>query len=146
MTNLTNHKSKFLPASIEVTRKMQKVKSRDTSLERKVEEILKGMKLKYIKQPKMHGRPDFRIRGTRVLVFCDSSFWHGRSKKDLSGRSFSNNKTLWINKLKATKKRDRKITIELRSHGWKVLRFWDDEIIKRPKVVINRVKEELNEA
>jgi DNA mismatch endonuclease (patch repair protein) len=138
--------SKFVPASKAVSDRMRKVKSKNTSLERKTEEILKGMRLKYVKQPKIYGRPDFRIKGTNVIVFCDSSFWHGRRKKDITGMSFSSNKTLWINKLKATKNRDKKINSELCSKGWRVLRFWDDEIIKRPKVIVNKIKDELDEA
>src|SRR5437016_2361832 len=83
-------------------------KSRGTGLEKRMEAVLKGAKFLYEKQPKLVGHPDFRIEGTRIVVFCDSSFWHGRRKADLAGTSFSRNKAFWMSKIIYNRKRDTK--------------------------------------
>lgn len=121
------------------SKRMRMVKSKDTSLERNAERILSSMNLQYIKQPSIEGRPDFKIKDTNILIFCDSSFWHGRRKKEISGKAFTKNKEFWKNKLKQNKLRDRKITTRLRRQGWRVLRFWDDDIFKRSENVKNTI-------
>jgi DNA mismatch endonuclease (patch repair protein) len=128
----------------QISKRMRMVRSKDTSLERNMETILNSMSLKYIKQPPLEGRPDFKIKDTNVLIFCDSSFWHGRNKKETSGRAFKVNKAFWVRKLTGNKSRDKRINLELKKSGWMVLRFWDDDILKRPKRVKKSIKGALN--
>lgn len=124
--------------------RMKKVKSKGTKLEITFLKILKTRGLRYESQPRILGHPDFRIRGTRVLIFCDSSFWHGRNKNELSGRAFKRNRDFWIQKLACNKARDNRISRSLRSLGWTVLRFWDTDIYKRPTIVKNRLSRFVN--
>jgi DNA (cytosine-5)-methyltransferase 1 len=114
---------------------MKKVKSRDTSIEIKMEKILAKLGIKYGKQPKIYGKPDFIIKDSKILIFCDSSFWHGRRKEEISGRAFKSNRSFWVKKLTENKKRDSRINRKLRKEGWKVLRFWDDDIQKNQNII-----------
>ena len=91
----------------------------------------------------MSGHPDFRIKEANVLVFCDSSFWHGRREKEIKGEAFKKNKEFWMNKLTENKKRDARINRALRKEGWCVLRFWDTDIFKFPEKVIKRLLKEI---
>jgi len=60
---------------------MKKVKGRGTKPEKIFASLLRKNGIKYQGQPKLFGKPDFRVKDTKVLIFCDSSFWHGGEKK-----------------------------------------------------------------
>jgi len=119
---------------------MKKVESTGTKLEKMFTLLLRRNRIRYQSQPKLLGRPDFRIKKTKILIFCDSSFWHGRKQSELTGKAFKKNVAFWRKKLLYNKNRDRKITTELTNRGWIVLRFWDDQILKRPDFVIKKIK------
>lgn len=137
-------KSEFPSGSVETSERMQKIRSKGTRLERVMSEILQEMELKYFEQPKMTGHPDFKLKNHDIVIFCDSSFWHGRNPDDVSGKNFKRNRDLWVEKLTKTKQRDKKINRELRRHGFMVLRFWDDEILRYPDKVKKKIKSSLN--
>ncbi|MEM0134416.1 MAG: DUF559 domain-containing protein [Thermoplasmatales archaeon] len=126
---------KFKSSSPFTSKRMKRVKSVGTKLEMAMENILVEAGISYAKQPKLRGHPDFELRGTSILIFCDSSFWHGRNQDDVSGRNFKRNKKLWVEKLTKTRERDKKINEYLKGQGYVVLRFWDDEILKSPEEV-----------
>lgn len=118
---------------------MRAIKSRHTGLEKKLASILRYNGIRYQSQPRMFGHPDFRVKSTRVIIFCDSSFWHGRNEEEISGRAFKTNRKFWTKKLKYNKERDEKINRVLKKRGWTVLRFWDDDILKRPSFVMSKI-------
>jgi len=124
----------------ETSSRMRKIRSRGTGLEKTMREILENLSVEYETQPNLVGHPDFRIKGGRVLIFCDSSFWHGRRKEDVSGLTFHRNKAFWSRKLAATRRRDRILTRRLIDDGWTVLRFWDSDILQRSDFVRNRLR------
>lgn len=134
----------FAVPDVRTSQRMRRVRSRDTGLERVMEKILDRLSVDYEKQPRILGHPDFRIKGRRILIFCDSSFWHGRRRADVSGEAFRKNIEFWSQKLAATKRRDRIITRKLSDDGWTVLRFWDTEVFQGAKRVRTKLKEALN--
>jgi len=142
-------KSKKLPSyrkpSPEVSERMKRVKSHGTGLEKAMEKILIKRKINYEMQPNIYGRPDFRISNTNILIFCDSSFWHGRRKKEITGEAFNRNKEFWTAKLNGNRKRDARTTRKLRNKGWSVLRFWDDDILKSPEKNVRRLNRKVEE-
>jgi DNA mismatch endonuclease (patch repair protein) len=121
------------------SKRMQLVKSKGTSIEKAFARILRSNRTKYCSQPDIIGHPDFRIKATNVLVFCDSSFWHGRNENEITGKAFKTNRKFWVKKLQYNKARDVRISRVLRKKGWIVLRFWDNEIIKHPSAVISKL-------
>ena len=130
----------------EVSERMKNVKSRGTGLEKRMEKILRSLHIRFQRQPDLRGSPDFRIRDTNILIFCDSSFWHGRREKEVSGKAFKRNRALWMEKLAKNRKRDERNNRALRRNGWSVWRFWDTDILKRPDKVKNRLRRIMNEA
>lgn len=124
---------------LSTSERMRRVKSRGTGLERKFAKLLRENRIRYQGHPRIFGQPDFRLKGTNILVFCDSSFWHGRNRSEITGRAFKTNRNFWVKKLKYNKERDERISQVLKKKGWRVLRFWDDDILKRPQVVLSRV-------
>lgn len=126
--------------STEVSERMRKVKSKNTGLEQAMEKLLQELNIDFESQPKLRGRPDFRIKGTNILIFCDSSFWHGRREKDITGEAFKRNKEFWTKKIVENRKRDERTNRALRKEGWSVHRFWDDDILKRSDKVKKRLE------
>lgn len=134
----------FKKPTKEVSERMKKVRGHGTKLEEKMEDILKSLGIKYQKQPNLRGHPDFRIKKTNILVFCDSSFWHGRREKEITGKAFKKNRKFWQNKLLYNKRRDQRINHILRKNGWSVWRFWDTDILRKPDKVKNRLRRAIN--
>jgi DNA mismatch endonuclease (patch repair protein) len=102
--------------------------------------ILTAMRLRYQSQPNIPGKPDFIVTGTRLLVFCDSSFWHGRNNHELTGKAFRKNRSFWIHKLVENRRRDFRVNRKLRATGWSVARVWDTDIIGNPEKVKSKIK------
>ena len=86
------------------------------------------------------GRPDFVFRRERLVVFVDGCFWHGCSKH---GRQPGSNQEYWIAKLSRNQKRDKAVNRELKTKGWRVLRFWHHDLAN-PERVVKRVRAALN--
>lgn len=134
----------FRKPSHETSKRMKLIKSSGTRLEKAMEKLLLGLGLRYEKQPCLIGQPDFRIKDTNVLIFCDSSFWHGRREKEISGKAFRKNVEFWTAKLLETRKRDMRTNRILRKEGWHIVRFWDTDILNSPEKVIKKLLKELD--
>jgi DNA mismatch endonuclease (patch repair protein) len=114
---------------------MSRIRSKDTKIEMKIAELLRGSKMRYRKHPKLFGSPDFIVE-KKVLVFCDGDFWHGYryAKKKKPPKKF------WRDKIERNMERDRKVTRKLRADGWTVVRLWEHDIEKRPESCIRRIR------
>jgi DNA mismatch endonuclease (patch repair protein) len=71
------------------------------------------------------GKPDFTFPRHRIAIFVDGCFWHGCAKH---GRVPLSNRQYWVKKIDQNKRRDRKISRDLRSKGWTVLRLWEHDL------------------
>ena len=130
---------KFKKPTIKTSRRMKRVKGRGTRLEKIFASLLRKNGIKYQSQPKLFGRPDFRVKNAKVLIFCDSSFWHGRKEKEITGEAFRVNRSFWREKLLYNKNKDKRVNRVLRQRGWTVVRFWDDEILKHANQVLKKL-------
>ncbi len=82
-------------------------------------------------------RPDFVFSKQRIAVFVHGCFWHGcrwHGEIPVSNRKF------WREKINMNKNRDRIVNRELKHTGWKVLRFWEHELKKKPKAITTKIK------
>ena len=73
-------------------------------------------------------RPDFVFPKFKVAVFVDGCFWHGcplHATKPVTNRAF------WRKKLAGNKTRDRLVSRTLRQAGWRVLRIWEHELVRK---------------
>jgi DNA mismatch endonuclease, patch repair protein len=126
----------------ERSRIMSRVKSRgNQSTELKLLELfslykLKGWRRKYL----IKGSPDFVFLKRRLAIFVDGCFWHGCPKHCRIPKS---NEEYWVTKINQNKKRDYKVTKELRGKNWTVIRLWEHELkdnqFKRKMNKIKRV-------
>jgi DNA mismatch endonuclease (patch repair protein) len=131
---------KFKKPTLKTSRRMKKVKGRGTKPEKIFASLLRKNGIKYQGQPKLFGKPDFRVKDTKILIFCDSSFWHGRRREEITGEAFRINRSFWREKLLYNKNKDKRVNRALRRRGWTVVRFWDDEILKHPDRVLKKLK------
>jgi DNA mismatch endonuclease (patch repair protein) len=75
------------------------------------------------------GRPDIVFTGSRVVVFVDGDFWHGRHlRKRLARLAGGHNASYWIKKIQSNRARDRRTRAALRRLGWQVVRAWETDI------------------
>ncbi|UCB57834.1 MAG: DNA mismatch endonuclease Vsr [Candidatus Omnitrophota bacterium] len=119
---------------------MARICSKNTLIERILDEALKSLGLEYKRNVKgLPGKPDIVFEKNRLAVFCDSTFWHGRHYPECVER-INTNKSFWKNKILRNMERDKKTTKELRYLGWKVLRFWDTDIENRMQAVIGKIE------
>jgi DNA mismatch endonuclease (patch repair protein) len=126
-----------------VSERMKLVKAKGTIIEKRMQSILRKLKIRHTRHPKMFGHPDFLLKETQILIFCDSSFWHGRHVKDLSGESFRRNREFWRRKINDNKRRDSRNNRILRKKGYSVQRFWDTDIMGNKDKVIRKLKRAL---
>ena len=73
----------------------------------------------------MMGNPDIVFRRKKVIIFIDLDFWHGHPKRFIMPVT---NYEYWSRKIARNKERDKQVTKELRSKGWKVIRLWEYDI------------------
>ena len=125
--------------------RMRKVRRAGTDLEQSAALILRREGINFRSQPRIKGNPDFRIVGSRVVVFCDSSFWHGRWLGSPKAEKFHKNQAFWHAKLLRNRSKDRRITRDLKNRGWVVLRFWDEDILQHPYRVASRIQTALKQ-
>lgn len=86
------------------------------------------------------GRPDIVFSKPRVVVFCDGDFWHGRDWPERQERlRRGHNAAYWIAKIDRNMARDLLNTEDLRAAGWRVLRFWERDIVANTKSITNQV-------
>jgi DNA mismatch endonuclease (patch repair protein) len=86
------------------------------------------------------GKPDIVFRRTRIAVFCDGDFWHGRSWRSRRAKLLrGSNADYWVQKIRANIARDRRHTRVLTANGWLVLRYWESDILADPTAVARLV-------
>jgi DNA mismatch endonuclease, patch repair protein len=86
------------------------------------------------------GRPDIVFLRERVVIFCDGDFWHGRNLEHrLAKLARGHNASYWTDKLRRNVERDLRQTVALESSGWVVLRFWETDILRASKDIVDRI-------
>ena len=114
---------------------MSKVKSKGTKLELQFKYLLKGLRFRY--QPKIKGKPDFALKKLKIAIFIDSCFWHKCPKHF---RQPNSNKAYWTPKINRNVERANEVNKQFKKQGWKVLRFWEHDIVKNPEKCAEKVK------
>lgn len=92
----------------------------------------------YSKAP---GTPDLAKPRKRLAVFVDGDFWHGRELERVRAKHGAEG--AWVQKLEGNVRRDREKDARLESLGWKVLRVWESDVIRKSTRVatLDRIEE-----
>lgn len=115
----------------------------------KIEKILAGLMwsagLRYRKNDaSVFGKPDFTFKGLRIAIFVDSEYFHGKDW-ETAKHKIKTNPEFWQRKIEFNIERDLKVNSELLKNNWKVLRFWGEDIKKKPDLCIRQIIEAVNE-
>ena len=120
---------------------MQAIRSKDTTIELALRKALWKKGIRYRKNYKgLIGKPDIVITKYRIVVFCDSDFWHGYDWDNTKSR-IKSNQEYWIPKIERNMKRDKEVTAVLVEQGWIVLRFWEHSIRKNLESCLDDIEE-----
>lgn len=122
---------------------MSRVRSTGSEIERVLEAALQRARLRAKKHADMFGRPDFVFPRAKVVVFCDSHFWHGY-RWTIKKKEIRRNREFWIPKILANMRRDRTVNRRLRAEGWMVLRFWEHHILQSADRCVAKIKDALD--
>ena len=112
---------------------MAAVKAKDTRPEMMLRRKLFSLGLRYrIHVRSLPGNPDVVFPPSRVAVFVDGDFWHGKGWKERGLSSFEeqflSNRDFWVAKIRRNMERDREVGEVLSQTGWLVLRFLASEV------------------
>ena len=123
---------------------MQAIRSKDSNIELKLRKELWKRGYRYRKNyKKLVGKPDIVFIGKKVVVFCDSEFWHGKDYHASVDR-IKTNEEYWKKKIKRNIERDAEVNEVLQSQGWIVLRFWESDILNNLDDCICKISNCLN--
>jgi DNA mismatch endonuclease, patch repair protein len=118
------------------SRAMKRVKLTNGSLEKLVQGELRVRGLTFRCNVRtLPGRPDIVFTNKKVAVFVDGDFWHGWRLPTWEHKL----SPFWRDKLRTNRARDRRNFRRLRSHGWKVIRLWQHQIITNIEDSIARI-------
>jgi|SRR5690349_11884576 len=117
---------------------MSRIKGKDTKPELVLRSALHSLGLRYRVHVKLPGHPDILFLRKRVAVFVDGAFWHGRDMRKLRDE-LKVHRNFWLAKIEDNISRDRRNRRALRRLGYRVLRFWDDQVLRAPEKCAHKV-------
>ncbi|MCR5684838.1 MAG: very short patch repair endonuclease [Lachnospiraceae bacterium] len=122
---------------------MQRIRAKDTDIEVILRKALWLRGIRYRKNYRaLPGTPDIAITKYRIAVFCDSEFFHGADwEKQQERISKGKNAGFWLDKISHNMDHDREVNAELNGLGWKVIRFWGQDIKKDLSGCVRTIEE-----
>ncbi|WP_255610914.1 very short patch repair endonuclease [Lysobacter sp. ESA13C] len=129
-----------LPPTTQTSRRMARVRQKDTDIELALRRELFRRGLRYRVSYQVLRRPrriaDIAFTRFKIAVFVDGCFWHGCPEHATWP---SQNSDFWREKIEANRLRDRDTDMRLREAGWSVLRFWGHESPMDVATVVARI-------
>ena len=122
---------------------MQHIKAKNTKIEILLRKALWEKGYRYRKNyNRLPGKPDIVLTKYKIVIFCDSEFFHGKDWEVLKPRlEKSNNSEFWISKISRNRERDDEVNKKLLFMGWTVIRFWGNDIKKNTDGCIKVIEE-----
>lgn len=123
---------------------MSRIRGKDTSIEVKLRKALYEKGCRYRCNSKyIFGHPDISFKGVKVVVFCDSEFWHGKDFEE-NEKKIQSNRDYWIPKIKRNIERDKEVNEKLTQQGYLIFRYWGGEIQKNLDKCVTEILEGLS--
>lgn len=122
---------------------MQAVKSHGSKIELALSKELWKRGYRYRKNDKtVFGKPDLTFKKYKLAIFVDSEFWHGKNW-ETKKNDHKSNQEFWHTKIERNIERDKEVNEYLTNNGWKVLRFWGNDIKKNLLHCIAKIEDEI---
>ena len=127
---------------------MKNIKIKDTKIEVVLRKELWHRGYRYRKNyNELPGKPDIVLTKQKIVIFCDSEFFHGKDWEVLKPRlEKGNNANYWLKKIERNITRDQEINQQLNFLGWTVVRFWGKEILNNTDECIKVIEETIFES
>ena len=123
---------------------MAAVHAKDTAPEMAVRRIVHALGYRYrLHSAQLPGKPDLVFVSRRKIVFVHGCFWHRHSMCKYATIP-KTRRDFWMEKFSRNAERDRKVRLELKHLGWKVLTVWQCEL-KKPEKLTERLIEFLED-
>lgn len=128
-----------------VSKNMQKIHSKDTSIELQLRKALWHKGYRYRKNYKLlPGSPDIVLTKYKIAIFCDSEFFHGKDWEILKLRlEKGKNPDFWIKKIERNRNRDWENDKKLLYLGYTVIHFWGQDILKHTDECLKAIEESI---
>jgi len=122
---------------------MKAIKNKGTKIEKLLANTLWNKGYRYRKNnKKILGTPDLTFNKYKIAIFCDGEFFHGKNWEFQKYR-IKTNTEFWHKKIEHNIERDKLINETLLRDGWKVIRFWGEEIKKNPDLCACKIEQEI---
>jgi DNA mismatch endonuclease (patch repair protein) len=90
------------------------------------------------------GNPDIVFWKSRLIVFCDGDFWHGKNWHEQRKKlKVGFNSDYWVKKIEYNRSRDRINNQILRKQGWTVIRIWESSILRNSEGIAQKITERI---
>ncbi len=122
---------------------MKSIKSKDTKPEILLRKALWHKGYRYRKNYKaLAGSPDMALTKYKIAVFVDSEFFHGKDYEKLVERLKRGKRPeYWLSKIDANIKRDAENEANLHGAGYRVLRFWGEDVVKDTEGCVKAIED-----
>ena len=122
---------------------MSSIKNKDTKIELELRKALWSKGYRYRKNYRgLPGSPDIVLTRQKIAIFCDSEYFHGKNWDILKPRLLKgSNPDYWVGKIGRNIERDDEINKKLLFLGWTVIRFWGQDILKKPEECVKVIEE-----
>ena len=118
---------------------MSKIRGKNTKPELAFRKALYAAGYRYrVDYKKLIGKPDIALNKYKTLIFIDGEYWHGKNWEERKPK-VKTNREFWIAKIERNIQRDQEVNQELERLGYKVFRFWENEIKKELDTCLKKV-------
>lgn len=132
-------------SSATISYTMSRIRGKDTGIEMILRHALTERGIHYRHNSSfIYGHPDLSWKRYKVVVFCDSEFWHGYHFEEQKAKIHSH-EDYWIPKIERNIARDQEVNAELQKEGYTILRYWGNEIEKDSERIVNEIVMTLKE-
>ena len=115
---------------------MRTIKGRGTGPELALARQLRLLGIRPIRNDRRRpGKPDFSFPRSRLAVFVDGDFWHGRAPIPKTNAAW------WREKFRRNVARDRRQNRQLNAMGWMVVRLRERDVMRAAAKLAARIKE-----
>jgi DNA mismatch endonuclease (patch repair protein) len=125
------------------SRRLAKIRQRDTAAERLLRDLLRTLGIRYGRsRRRLPGSPDIINLQRKWVLFVHGCFWHahqGCVRATVPRR----NRSFWSAKFETNRARDRRVIRQLRGMGFKVLVVWECDLEQRPARVLSQLRRQL---
>lgn len=119
---------------------MSCIRAKDTRPERRLRSLLHQAGFRYrLHHAGLPGKPDLVLPRYRTVIFVHGCYWHRHPgcKNTTTPRTRTD---FWLAKFEGTVERDKRVTQELKSLGWRVITIWECELERDADAIVRRIR------